>query len=98
MSKVKPKQKIKRRRVTFSLEAAEAAEVVLMGDFNNWNPKTHPMKSDGNGIWDKTVILPPGEYEYKFLIDGDWREDPRNDRTCPNCFGTRNSVLNLTKK
>ena len=92
----KSRQKIKRRRVTFSLETAEVQDVILMGDFNNWNPKTHPMKYDGNGVWNKTVILSPGEYEYKFLIDGSWVEDPLNDQTCPNCFGTRNCIINVT--
>jgi 5'-AMP-activated protein kinase regulatory beta subunit len=96
MAKVKSKQTAKKRKVTFSLEAAMAKEVVLTGDFNNWNPKGHAMKNDGNGIWSKTVMLSPGQYEYKFLIDGNWREDPRNDLACPNCFGTRNSVLSLT--
>ena len=63
MSKVKTKQKIKRRKVTFSLEATDANEVILMGDFNDWNPKRHSMKTDGNGVWNKTVIIPPGKYE-----------------------------------
>ena len=62
-SKVISEQKIKRRRVTFSLEAAEAKEVMLMGDFNNWNPKKHSMKSDGKGTWNKTLVLSPGKYE-----------------------------------
>jgi len=96
MSKVKAKQKIKRRRVTFSLEAAEAGEVILTGDFNNWDPKRHPMKTDGNGVWNKTVMIPPGKYEYKFIVDGDWTEDPQNAQTCSNYFGTLNSILNLT--
>ena len=93
-----PKHETKRQRVTFSLDAAEAKEVVLMGDFNNWDPKIHPMKNDGNGIWSKTVMLYPGEHEYKFLVDGNWQEDPRNNQTCPNCFGTQNSILNLSGK
>ncbi len=96
MSKIKTKQKIKRRKVTFTLKAAKAGEVSLMGNFNDWNPKSHPMKSDGNGIWNKTVMIPPGKHEYKFLIDGNWIEDPQNNQTCPNCFGTLNSVFNLT--
>ena len=96
MAKVKPKQKVKRRRVTFSLEATQAKEVILTGDFNNWDPKIHPMKTDGNGLWNKTVMIPPGKYEYKFLIDGDWKEDPQNAQTCPNCFGTQNSIINLS--
>lgn len=95
-AKAESKQIIKRRRVTFSMEAAGAREVFLMGDFNNWNPKSHPMKSDQSGIWSKTVMLPAGTYEYKFLVDGNWQLDFRNNQTCPNCFGTQNSILNLT--
>lgn len=91
------KQVVKRRRITFSFKAAAADEVILVGDFNNWNPKKHPMQSDGNGIWSKTVVLSPGKYEYKFFVDGKWKKDPQNDQSRLNCFGTQNSVLNLEK-
>ena len=47
-----------------------------MGDFNNWDPNVHLIKNDGKGIWTKSVMIPPGKYEYKFLIDGDWKESP----------------------
>jgi 5'-AMP-activated protein kinase regulatory beta subunit len=105
MKKIKPKQKsnvtskqmIKRRRVKFSFKTT-AAEVILMGDFNHWNPKKHPMKNDGSGTWNKIVVLSPGKYEYKFCVDGEWKKDPRNDQTCSNCFGTQNSVLNLEER
>jgi len=96
MTKIKSKQKIKRRRVTFSFETSDAKEVVLMGNFNHWNAKKHPMKSNGNGMWNKSVVIPPGRYEYKFLVDGQWEEDPQNDQTCLNGFGTYNNVFNLT--
>ena len=95
MAKIKSKQKIKRRRVTFSFESSDAQEVILVGDFNNWNVKKHSMKKDGNGTWVKSVIISPGKYEYKFLVDGQWKEDPQNGQTCPNCFGTYNNVINL---
>ena len=95
MSKVKLKHQIKRRKVTFSFESSGAEEVILMGDFNNWNEKKHPMKNNGNGMWNKSVLIPPGRYEYKFLVDGQWEEDPQNDQTCLNCFGTYNNVFNL---
>ena len=98
MEKIKSKQKIKRRRVTFSFESSDAKEVIIMGDFNNWNAKKHPMKTDENGLWNKSVMLPTGDYEYKFLVDGQWREDPRNDQTCPNCFGTQNNLLSLIEQ
>ena len=98
MAKIEPKNKIKRRKITFSFESSDAKEVILMGDFNNWNPKKHPMKKDVNGKWKKVVTLVPGQYEYKFLVDGQWKEDPQNDRICPNKFGTYNNVFNLTKR
>jgi 5'-AMP-activated protein kinase regulatory beta subunit len=93
MTSDKSVKSIKRRKVTFSIEAPRAEEVILTGDFNNWSSKTHPMKNDGNGMWSKTVMLKPGQYEYKFLIDGNWKVDPTNNQTCLNCFGTRNNVL-----
>jgi 1,4-alpha-glucan branching enzyme len=95
MSKVKSNQKTKRKRWTFILEAKDAREVCLLGDFNNWSSDKHPMRRDGNGVWNKTVMLFPGNHEYKFIVDGQWREDPANDRLCQNCFGTYNSVINL---
>ena len=68
MAKVRSKKDIKRRKITFEFESSDAKKVILMGDFNNWNPKKHPMKKDGNGIWTKAVMLFSGKYEYKFLI------------------------------
>jgi len=89
---------IKRRRITFSFDDDDAKEVILVGDFNNWNPKKHAMKSDGKRSWNKTVVLAPGRYEYKFFVDGKWKTDPRNSHACANCFGTQNSVLNIEKR
>jgi len=97
MAKIKPKQKIKRRRVTFLFESSDAKEVILVGNFNNWNARKHPMKSNENGMWNKSVVIPPGRYEYKFLVDIQWEEDPQSDQTCLNCFGTYNNVFNLTE-
>ena len=98
MVNVEPKKKIKRQKITFSFESSDAKEVILMGDFNNWNPKKHPMKKDDNGKWTKAVLLPPGQYEYKFMVDGQWKEDPQNDRICSNKFGSYNTVFNLPKR
>jgi hypothetical protein len=56
------------------------------------------MKADGDGKWIRVLMIPPGRYEYKFLADGRWMEDPQNNQICPNSFGTNNSVLNLLPK
>lgn len=97
MAKMNSKEKIKRKSWTFSLEAAEAKEVFLTGDFNNWSPGKLAMRRDENGMWNKRVMLSPGNHEYKFLVDGQWKEDPRNNRRCPNCFGSYNSIVSLSE-
>ena len=89
----KSKAKTKRRRITLTLEAPDANHVVFVGDFNNWDSKKHPMKKNKSMVWEKTVVLYPGRYEYKFLVDGHWWNDPKNGNTCYNCFGTLNNFL-----
>ena len=96
MEKASPKKKSNKRRVTFSLSAPTAHEVSLGGNFNNWDAVSHPLKKDANGVWKKTLLLGPARYEYKFLVDGDWKNDPKNDNTCPNSFGTQNNVINVS--
>lgn len=98
MQKLRSKQAIEKRKATFSINSAGAKEVYLTGSFNNWNPKKHPMYQNDMGVWNKTVIIPPGIYEYKFLVDGRWETDPQNGLTCVNCFGTKNSVFDFTRK
>jgi len=96
MAKYIQKEKSNKRRMTFALEAPTAKEVMLGGDFNNWDAIAHPMKKDQNGVWKKTLMLPPARYEYKFLVDGRWQNDPKNNMTCPNCFGTQNNVIKVS--
>ncbi len=88
----------KRRRVSFSFRKPDAVEVSLVGDFNDWNPKRHPMKRDENGVWTKAVMLVPGTYEYKFWVDGNWMPDPQVPDVCKNVFGTLNNRLTVRPK
>lgn len=90
--------KITRRRVTFFLEAPEAEIVSLMGDFNQWNEKRHPMKKGTDGVWKKIIMVPAGSYEYRFLVDGEWWNDPTGAQVCSNCFGSLNNVLKVFSK
>jgi len=93
LSKAKTEKKASRRRVTLSLEAPMAKEVTLLGDFNNWNSETHPMKKGKEGVWKKSLMLLPGRYEYKFLVDGQWHHDPENSDFCFTSLGTCNNLL-----
>ena len=55
----------------------EAMNVQLTGSFNGWNDATIPMTWI-NGAWRTTIRLRPGEYRYKFIVDGIWISDPKN--------------------
>ena len=90
--------KTKKRRVTFTLMAPGAEAVFLVGDFNNWNEKKQPMKKDQSGRWKKDVIVPPGRYEYKYLVDGEWKIDRANNEVVRNRFGTMNNVILVESK
>ena len=90
------KQKPKRRRVNFSLDAPGADSVHVAGDFNAWDRQKHPLKRNANGLWQKTVMLFPGRYEYRFLVDGQWASDMQNSETCLNCYGTLNNVITVS--
>ena len=88
-------KKTQKRRITFKLEASDAKEVILVGDFNSWDGKKHTMKRDDKGRWTKIVALSPGRYEYKFLVDGQWQNDPKNDQVVHNSFGSLNNILTV---
>ena len=81
-----------KRRVNFTLTSPEAKEVKLSGSFNDWNPENQPLKRNRNGVWETCLVLEPGTYQYRFLVDGQWQDDPHADDHVPNEYGTQNSV------
>ena len=85
----------RKKRVEFRLFSPGAHEVLLSGDFNAWSDSADPMKKDKNGTWKKIKILPPGRYEYKFIVDGVWVLDPNCPDTVPNNYGTQNNIIDL---
>ena len=95
MSAKKSSQKPSRRRISFSFHAPQAKEVFLVGDFNQWDVKKHKMKKGNGGTWEKTVVIKPGTYEYKYIVDGNWQEDPDHSRSLLNSFGTYNNLLTV---
>ena len=68
---------------TFRMEGYPMARhVSLAGSFNNWNDLSHPLIWE-NGAWTCTLQLEPGDYEYKFVVDGVWIPDPSNKNVNP---------------
>jgi len=80
--------------VLFTLDAPGAYCVRLAGDFNGWIADGNEMERCG-GIWTKVIPLPPGRYQYRFVVDGRWFADPTNIDVEPAPWGGYNSVVNL---
>jgi len=81
-----------KHKVTFLYEAPAAQTVLLAGDFTGWQQAPVTPKKDKTGIWKKSISLPPGRYEYRLLVDGEWRDDPQCSTRQPNQFGGENCV------
>lgn len=75
------------------LRAPGARSVAVAGSWNQWQA-TPMMERDGTFF---TVLrLPPGRYEYMFVIDGQrWVPDPDAPLSRDDGFGQRNSILDL---
>ncbi|MGM0414432.1 MAG: alpha amylase N-terminal ig-like domain-containing protein [Bacillota bacterium] len=82
--------------VEFNYEPPIAVdEVYLAGEFNDWNPQGTLMEKD-NGVYKVTVYLEPGEYEYKFVINGNnWQTPEDADDYAPDGFGGENAVIKV---
>ena len=85
---------MKKSRIRFCCTTSDSAkDVRVAGDFNNWSPIR--MIKQRPGVYVASVTVPPGQYQYKFLIDGQWVADQQNPLTRANPFGTANSVCNV---
>ena len=94
--KQKPKtinQAARSHCVCLEFNDAQAGEVCIAGSFNDWHPSVTPMIRLGEGKWAKELALPPGRYEYRFVVDGQWVDDPAARDAAPNPYGGMNAVL-----
>jgi len=78
--------------VEFVVNKPDASSVMVAGTFNGWDSKRTPLRK-GPGGWKTTLWLPPGRYEYRFVANGEWMNDPNERDSAPNQFGGTNSVL-----
>ena len=77
----------------FSYTAPGASVVLLAADFTHWQKAPIPLRKGANGIWRTTVSLPSGTYHYRFLVDGEWQDDPACTLRVANPYGEENSVV-----
>jgi 1,4-alpha-glucan branching enzyme len=92
-------QKKKKKQVKFKLNAPKAKNVSVAGDFNGWDTKSHPLRPDkrdgSNEMWQRIVRLEPGAYEYRFIVDDMWYDDPNSLERCANEFGCYNCIIRV---
>lgn len=80
--------------VQFRLDAPDAREVHLAGDFTDWQP-AHTLQPAGEGVWIVTVPVAAGVHEYAFIVDGQqWVADPLAPAVADG-FGGSNSRLEV---
>ena len=87
----------KLKTVTLKISAPLAKEVYLAGEFNSWKLDDSSRMELTNGCWTKRLDLSSGKYRYRFVIDGNWSEDPANPLTQLNSYGTLDSLLEVNK-
>jgi 1,4-alpha-glucan branching enzyme len=83
------------RDIAFAVRFDQAREVVVTGDFTAWSREGLRLTSGGSGNWGTTLKLVPGEYQYRLIVDGEWRDDPSAPKRVPNPFGSENGVLTV---
>lgn len=85
------------REVVVRFRDERASDVRIAGDFNGWVPdkgvRSLIEAEGGDRVWTKILQLAPGRYEYRYVVDGEWREDPDNPEVETTAVGGRNSVL-----
>jgi len=84
-----------KKRVNFTVHAPHAREVAVAGTFNDWDPSSRPLKRAEDGSWTVTFFLAPGKYEYRFVVDGIWTDDPCCTTRCWNRYGGENCILEV---
>ena len=85
----------KTTKVTFYTHKATKAEnAYLVGDFNDWDESSLPMNKLKDGRFKVIVKLEPGkEYQFRYLVDGEWHNEWEADKYAPNSFSGDNSIV-----
>lgn len=80
------------QKQTFRFSAPEATSVLLAGDFTHWQKNAVAMQKAKDGAWTATLDLAAGKHTYRFIVDGEWRDDPECTVRVANPYGSQDMV------
>lgn len=83
------------KKVIFTFHDPDAGEVCVAGTFNGWDSRKDPLKKGATGRWKTVKYLMPGLYEYRFVVDGVFVDDPSCHRRRSNQYGGENCLLEV---
>jgi 1,4-alpha-glucan branching enzyme len=82
-------------KVTFAVPD-DGTPVSVVGDFNDWDPWTHPLKKRSNGTRSVVVAFSEGSLvRFRYLADGGTFFDDADGLIEPNGQGGTHTVLHL---
>ena len=82
-----------REKVSFDWVFPNARQVFIVGSFNNWQPLATPLRNCGGNRWLLEIALEPGRYEYRFVVDGKFVDEPGLPGRAAESSGGHKSVL-----
>jgi len=80
------------QHITFDSKDKKYKNVEIAGDMNEWTPGRTLMHLK-DGAWQTDLLLFPGKYQYKLVLDKKWVLDPGNPESVDNNIGGTNSLL-----
>ncbi len=80
--------------VVFQWQAPKAQKVQLCINSNHWKPV--PLAKQASGKWRLALDLPPGRYEYVYLVDQQWAPDP-DKPLISDGLGSFNNLIYISK-
>jgi 1,4-alpha-glucan branching enzyme len=95
------------RKTKFVFDSPASQSVALAGQFNNWTPPGASVSANETknivllmernketGFWERIMYLPPGKYQYKYVLDsGNWQYDQNTLEKVPDGYGAYNSII-----
>ena len=86
------------QKVVLTFRGYEGKQLQIAGEFNKWVPDQNVTTRRKKDTLQKILHIPPGTYQYRLIVDGEWRDDPTNPERIANDVGGHNSLLRVMEE